>query len=99
MEIAGLLVALLALGLTLWQGWLTRTHNRRSVRPHLDWRTHTARSDSGVSFRFLIRNTGIGPAIVRRRCFYLDGAPYSSPNNTPIEEIVEQCLLTKVCGV
>jgi hypothetical protein len=30
-------VALLALAATLWQAKLARTHNRLSVKPHLDW--------------------------------------------------------------
>ena len=43
-----MIIALCALGLTLYQAWLTRRHNRLAVMPHLDWNRAKQRSDDGI---------------------------------------------------
>jgi len=54
-------VGALALLLTLWQGRLTRRHNRLSVRPHMDWfRERTPGRNPNIR----VMNYGLGPAII-----------------------------------
>jgi len=79
---ASLAVALLALGATGWQGWLTRRHGKLSVRPLLTWHTLRVRNDHSFEVIFTLANKGIGPAIVRERYFTRDGHNFMSPDPT-----------------
>ena len=56
-------IALSALFLTIWQGWLSRRHNLLSVRPSLVLKTNT--ENLGKDKRratITIKNSGLGPA-------------------------------------
>jgi hypothetical protein len=63
-------IAVCALGVSLWQGWLSRRHYRLSVLPHLDSIINTARTLPvlGIS----IRNNGLGPAVIVAQWAYVD---------------------------
>jgi len=63
-------VSMLALGITIWQAWLSRTHNKLSVRPHIAG--HSSWTDDGL-FKFIVRNDGLGPAIITAARAYRDG--------------------------
>ena len=93
MEIFGTVIAASALGLTVWQGCLTRKHNRLSVTPHLDWHINTRWTPQGATFSFVLKNTGIGPAIIKSRTFHLDGKPFipEGDQSKIIEQIAPQC--------
>lgn len=65
------LVACLALGLTIWQGSLTRRHNRLSVRPHLVVET----SSDDFEYEVRLTNNGLGPAVIKRIDVTVDGNP------------------------
>lgn len=67
------LIALLALLATAWQSALTRTHNRLSVRPVLVWEKNRTVTDLGTEVSYVVRNCGVGPAIVKDRFFTLAG--------------------------
>ena len=54
-------VALCALGVSLWQGYLARRHAIISVTPHLDIFVHTSQTDESF---IEVRNGGIGPAFI-----------------------------------
>lgn len=70
---AAAVIALCSFGATIWQGRLTRGHNRLSVTPLLVWSRGRSWSDHSVTCSFSIKNVGIGPAIVKRqRCIYQD---------------------------
>lgn len=60
--IASLIVAALALGVSVWQGQVTRNHNRQSVKPQVQISRHLSpRADlNGL----LVANNGVGPATV-----------------------------------
>ena len=71
--ISGGIIALLALGLTLWEAHLIRHHNRLSVRPVLTFSLnidHTSEIHDFVGVR--LNNKGLGPAFIRRILFYSD---------------------------
>lgn len=70
---AAAIIALLAFVATAWQAHLTRTHNRLSVRPVLVSHRNRVITDGGTEISLVIRNCGIGPAIVKDRFFTVAG--------------------------
>lgn len=60
--IAAVVVAVLALMVSLWQGWISREHNRKSVRPILRF-DRNGLSDQPISVT--LANVGPGPALIR----------------------------------
>jgi hypothetical protein len=68
-----LIVAGLALVLTLWEARESRRHNRLSVRPLLAFSTGRVRTDGGCNYSFSITNQGIGPALIADRYFVQAG--------------------------
>lgn len=61
------LISSLALLATFWQGYLSRQHNRLSVRPRIDSRTVDDMPESTLLiFQGLFRNSGLGPAIINK---------------------------------
>jgi hypothetical protein len=74
-------IAIFALITSVWQGVEARNHNRLSVKPILtidrNYNRDITTSVSGEKdtipmFQFIIKNSGIGPAIVRTFDVYLD---------------------------
>lgn len=88
--VAGLssaVIALCALGLTLWQGWITRQHNRLSVRPHL---TTWSQSDKGNHiYAVHLLNNGIGPALIKSFQILVDGQVMIGEGVEPIEKALK----------
>lgn len=71
MSVSASVVALAALGVSVWQGMETRRHNRRSVRPHLTYYTFFdgVKAFSGIE----LSNNGVGPAIIDSFALFVDG--------------------------
>ena len=62
-----ILVALAAIGLSIWEGRENRLHNRLSVMPHLERIESTLRkglADSTFSVKYAMYNSGLGPAVL-----------------------------------
>lgn len=55
-------VALLAMAATAYQGWLTREHNRLSVRPNVRFAAYM--EGAGHRNGIYVENLGLGPAIL-----------------------------------
>jgi len=53
-------ISLSAFGVALWQGYVTRKHNRLSVKPML----HFDLGMIGGDFVLQLKNTGVGPALI-----------------------------------
>lgn len=68
-------LAVLALSVSLWQGYEERRHNRLSVRPLL---TFDYTYDTAGWFSLEVVNTGVGPAIIQRFEAFVDGQPVSN---------------------
>jgi hypothetical protein len=66
---ASLVVAVCALVVTVWQGVVTRRHNRLSVTPVL---TLYRREIDGI---ISVKNSGIGPALIVSQEVYFKGEP------------------------
>jgi hypothetical protein len=68
-QAATLVVAVCALAVTVWQGVVTRKHNRLSVTPVL---TLYRREIDGV---ITLKNNGTGPALIVSQEIYFRGEP------------------------
>jgi hypothetical protein len=79
--IIGLIIALGAALTTIWQGFLTRRHNRLSVTPIL--RIDRNRIP-GEPYSIVLRNNGVGPAIIRSIKYLVDGVLI--PDNADFQE-------------
>jgi hypothetical protein len=95
--IASALVALLALGATVWQGFVTRQHNRLSVRPLLVWHVARGTSVAGAELVFIVKNRGIGPALITDRYFTVNNQRFvpSKPQTDEVLEVVHSVLGSK----
>jgi hypothetical protein len=64
------IIALAALIVTVWQGVVSRKHNRLSVTPHfrIDYL-----ENPHVSHKYVLRNCGIGPGIITSFEILVDG--------------------------
>jgi len=67
--IAGVATALCALVATIWQGVISRKHNRLSVKPVLTLYREE------VNGKIYVKNNGIGPALIRGFAIHLDSKP------------------------
>ena len=74
--IATISIAVIALLVSIWQGLVTRRHNRLSVTPHIDISLQKYRE----RFGFLMDNTGVGPAVIEWFSIRIDDKeiPYES---------------------
>lgn len=62
-----ILVAVAAIGLSVWEGRENRLHNRLSVMPHLERIESTVREgfeDSTFTITYSLYNSGLGPAVL-----------------------------------
>ncbi|WP_319237476.1 hypothetical protein [uncultured Propionivibrio sp.] len=60
--LASAVIAVFALVATVWQAWVTRKHNRLSVKPLLNTWSET-NGGAGI-YEARLKNIGIGPAII-----------------------------------
>ena len=72
-ENAAEVIALCALGLTSYQAYLSRAHNRLSLKPHLTRFTHRSRNLGQGVLAFQVLNNGVGPAFITSFEILLDG--------------------------
>jgi hypothetical protein len=77
--LAAAFIAACAFVVTLWQAHVARAHNRLSVRPLLVWSRDRVITEAGVEIAFTVRNFGIGPAMIERRFFTVDGSMFEAP--------------------
>jgi hypothetical protein len=87
-------VATLAFIATLWQGWHTHRHNRLSVRPLLKWHINRNNGKNHCAVKFVVKNLGLGPAVIKERYFTHDNSRFKP--NVPTDEVGE--FLKKVIG-
>lgn len=72
-------VAVLAFAATAWQAWLAYDHNRLSVRPLLAWHIRRETSADGATVTYVLKNLGLGPAVIKDRYFTKDGSRFQAP--------------------
>lgn len=83
---ATLLVAVSAIGLSVWQGVEMRRHNRLSVLPYISNASLMLSEDSTYRYLAQIENTGLGPAVFERILVYESGA---GPDDEPVLKLDE----------
>lgn len=76
-------IACIALFIGVWQGFVTRQHNRLSVRPHL----RIDRSEFKI-IKITLHNTGIGPAFIDDIELKLDDEVIIGDHKTRMDAII-----------
>ena len=61
--ISAAFITLCAFFTTLWQGHLTRRHNKLSIKPSLNFDQNLRHS--GVDVKYTVKNSGLGPAMIK----------------------------------
>ncbi len=72
-SISAIVIACAAVGISVWQGWVTRYHNKLSVKPILE--ISASVTDNSPLMGVWVENCGTGPAIIKNMIIYLDGQP------------------------
>lgn len=78
-----LVVAMIAVGISSWQMWVQRKHNRVSVTPHLSEHTRTSVNNGVISLQFNIANNGIGPAFINSFLVLHNGKKVDKDTDVP----------------
>lgn len=96
-SISGLVIALCAFFATMYQAFLSRKHNRLSVRPHLNLDADLKNEPIGTVYSFRVTNCGIGPALIVDRYFTVDGVrfPFDGHGADEVSALVSQVLARK----
>ena len=66
---SAIVVAIASIVVTVWQGIEMRKHNRLSVRPRLEITYEVNKK----GFGYVLKNNGLGPAVVTSKKFFVDG--------------------------
>lgn len=77
-----MLVAVCALGTTIWQGYIMRKHNKLSVKPLLT--TFAIENIGWAEYR--LENCGVGPAIIKNFYLFYDEKEVSRNNRKTYED-------------
>ena len=83
--LASTVVALSALGVSIWQGYVMREHNKLSVMPLLYVDKDTR---EGSDIELTVLNQGVGPAIITSFALYCDENQYLFPTTKQYAEIL-----------
>ena len=78
-----LVVAMIAVGISSWQMWVQRKHNRVSVTPHLSEHTRTSVNNGVISLQFNVANNGIGPAFINSFTVLHNGKKLDKDTDVP----------------
>lgn len=73
--ISSVVIAVCALGISIWQGYIARQHNKLSVVPmlHVD-----VDQTEGKDIEIVSVNNGVGPAIITHFRIYCDNVAYGA---------------------
>lgn len=85
--IASAVIALCALALTLWQAAVIRSHNKLSVKPHLETWSHT--DETNNRYQIDLMNNGIGPALIKSFAIQVDGQTISGEGTEPMDKALK----------
>jgi hypothetical protein len=77
--IIALIVAICAVGVSVWQGYKTLEHFRILVKPHVDF-AYYMQPDHKRPGLYVI-NSGLGPGVITKVELYLDGNPVTNWND------------------
>ncbi len=84
-EVSAVVIALCALFFTGWQAWITRKHNKLSVKPHLIRHTNLNKFPNHCELSVSLKNIGLGPLFVKKMVFYHNGEPFDFHDDDELE--------------
>ena len=70
---AVIFIAISALFISIWQGYIAQKHNRLTVRPYFNITAGTNSINGQQHFSVLLANQGYGPAIIKKFEITVDG--------------------------
>lgn len=82
-------LALLALGISLWQLFVNRQHNKKSVTPHLNIDDFLSPETNNGNIGLYLTNTGLGPAVIKEFNMYVEKEKYEITNRESIFNITK----------
>lgn len=85
-SLIAILIALMALFISLWQGFEQRRHNRYSVRPLLTYDINSYNLTKSIR----LSNDGLGPALIKRFVLEIDGEKLDAEDGNPWKQVVEK---------
>lgn len=85
--ISSIVIALCALGLSVWQACVARKHNKLSFKPHLSLMTHRDAEKGFYSVELI--NNGIGPAVIEDFSIKVDGKQVAGEGTEPLEKALK----------
>ena len=107
--LAALFVSLIVGAFAVWQVFVTRRHNRLSMRPVLDMHIDATFQPTGTGYTpvpgygeasFLIRNTGVGPAMIDAYDVTVDGdhvpTNRAEPQQAKLRELLNRNMSIRV---
>ena len=69
LSLSAMVIACASICISIWESSIMREHYHLSVRPRLDHTFTVSENNAG----FLIRNKGLGPAMIKTPDYYIDG--------------------------
>ncbi|MCA0902218.1 hypothetical protein [Microbulbifer agarilyticus] len=88
--VSSALIALVALGLAIYEGRSNRQHNRLSLKPSLVMETSTTNSPPTISATIV--NAGLGPAVIQNIQFFHHGTELVGDLEYELREAISKIL-------
>jgi hypothetical protein len=88
-SLSAIVIAISSLAVSIWQGFVSRRHNRLSVTPLLaiDFKFTSDACLNGI----YIKNTGLGPAIIKSFCISIDDEKIEFEDYKLWEMAIKKC--------
>ena len=86
-------IALAALGVSMWQGYIAREHNKLSVKPHL---VINRTVFDEMLIKYTLRNNGLGPAIIESYEIFVDGKKCEGECEEKIKSILKNLNIKRI---
>lgn len=92
------IIAFCALLFTAYQFMVSRHHNKLMVTPHLCLETNYEISDKEYEWEVILKNSGIGPAIINKLAILIDGKELNEVELKKLQTIIEGFLEKPIKG-
>ena len=86
LSVSAIVIAVVSIVISVWEGIETRKHNRLSVMPKLE----ITYKRSGDHFGYIVTNNGLGPAIIISKKILVDGQEINYSGFSGIEDFLEK---------
>lgn len=85
-SLIAIIIAIVALGISIWQGFEQRQHNRLSVKPLLNFEVIAHNQTKSI----MLSNDGLGPAIIKGFYINLDGDIIDAESQNPWNPVLDK---------